>query len=272
MDKTNIDFSQIAERYERYSSVQKSAAEILLRLLEIKDTDDVLDLGCGSGNLTRKIRTMTNAKVVGIDPSDGMIREAREKSKGIDITFEVRHAEDINYKEWFDVLFSNSAFQWFRDQRKVIERCYAALRRNGRIGIQTPAGKIYSPNFVEAVEKVIQDTKTKDIFARFNSPWFFMETTDEYKHLFEDKGFRVVFSRIERIKTQYTPAEVFRIFSSGAIAGYLNQDCYDIKIDEEYRERFKQIIRDTFVRQAGSDGKVELVFNRLFLVAVKADR
>nr|MDA8161852.1 hypothetical protein [Desulfobacteraceae bacterium] len=165
---------------------------------------------------------------------------------------------------------SNSAFQWFRDQRKVIERCYSALRRNGRIGIQTPARKIYSPNFVEAVENVKQDTKTKDIFARFNSPWFFMETANEYKQLFEDEGFSVVFSRIESIKTQYTPAEVFQIFSSGAIAGYLNQDCYDITIDEEYRERFKQIIRDAFVRQAGSDGKVELVFNRLFLVAVKA--
>ena len=70
MDKTNIDISHIAERYERYSSVQKSAADILLRLLEIKGTDDVLDLGCGAGNLTRTIRTMTNAKVVGIDPSE----------------------------------------------------------------------------------------------------------------------------------------------------------------------------------------------------------
>ena len=99
-----------------------------------------------------------------------------------------------------------------------------------------------------------------------------METADEYKQLFEDKGFHVVFSRIENIKTRYTPVEVFQIFSSGAIAGYLNQECYDIKIDEDYRERFKQIVRDAFVRQAGSEGIVELIFNRLFLVAVKADR
>ncbi len=74
-----VDFSKIATKYEGYSSVQKSAAEILLNLLKIGNTDDVLDLGCGVGSLTRKIKEITNGKVVGIDPSEGMIKEAIEK-------------------------------------------------------------------------------------------------------------------------------------------------------------------------------------------------
>ena len=52
-------FSKIATKYEQYSSLQKSAANFLLALLEIKGDEDVLDLGCGVGNLTRKIREMT---------------------------------------------------------------------------------------------------------------------------------------------------------------------------------------------------------------------
>ncbi len=264
-----IDFSQIAGRYERYSSVQKSAADILLGLLEIKDADDVLDLGCGAGNLTRKIKAMTKGRVVGIDPSEGMIKEAMGKNKDTNITFELKNAEEINYSDSFDVIFSNSAFQWFRDPKKTIERCYTALRKGGRIGIQAPAKKIYSPNFIEAVEKVEQDARTKSIFAHFRSPWFFMETPDEYGRLFEDKGFKVAFSKIECIKTNYTPGEVFQIFSSGAIAGYLNQDCYDTKINENYTDTFKKIVKDAFVKQANDEGKVELVFNRIFLIAVK---
>ena len=57
-----VDFSKIATKYEDYSLVQKSAAEILLNLLKIGNTDEVLDLGCGVGNLTRKIKEMTNGK------------------------------------------------------------------------------------------------------------------------------------------------------------------------------------------------------------------
>lgn len=59
------------------------------------------------------------------------------------------------------------------------------------------------------------------------------------------------------------------IFSSGAIAGYLNQDFYDIEIDEDYMLAFKEIVKDAFIQQANNQGEVELVFNRIFLVVIK---
>ena len=264
-----VDFSKIATKYEDYSSVQKSAAEILLNLLKIGNTDDVLDLGCGVGSLTRKIKEITNGKVVGIDPSEGMIKEAIEKSRGLDIAFEVKTAEKIEYESCFNVIFCNSSLQWFREPQKAVKNCYTALRKGGRIGIQAPAKRVYSPNFIGAVEKVKEDPRTRGIFAYFKEPWFFLETADEYRELFEKCGFRVVLSKIESIRTKHTPEEVFKIFSSGAIAGYLNQDFYDLKIDEEYMDTFKKIVKDAFVQQANEQGEVELIFNRVFLVAIK---
>ena len=53
-----VDFSEIAKDYEELATIQKSASEILLNLLKIKENDDVLDLGCGTGHLTRKIRNL----------------------------------------------------------------------------------------------------------------------------------------------------------------------------------------------------------------------
>ncbi len=49
-----VDFSRIADEYEECAAAQKSAAEILLKLLKIGGKEDVLDLGCGTGHLTRK--------------------------------------------------------------------------------------------------------------------------------------------------------------------------------------------------------------------------
>ncbi len=290
---SRMDFSKIANRYEDYSLVQKSAGDILLNLLEIRDNDDILDLGCGVGNLTRKIREITTpfnppllrgdnplsppllrgneGVVIGIDSSEGMIQEAKEKSRDLDITFEVKGAEDMNYENCFDVIFCNSVMQWFKEPHRVVKNCYTALRKGGRIGVQAPAKRVYSPNFKGAIKKIKEDPRTKDIFAHFKSPWFFFETSDEYKDLFESVGFKVVFSKIEEVKTRHTSEDVFKIFSSGAIAGYLNQDFYDVKIDDDYTVNFTKIVKDAFVQQADNNGEVELIFNRIFLIANKRE-
>ncbi|MBA1341612.1 MAG: Ubiquinone/menaquinone biosynthesis C-methyltransferase UbiE [ANME-2 cluster archaeon] len=78
---SRIDFSKIAANYEEYSLVQKSAADTLLKLLEIGNGDDVLDLGCGAGNLTGKIREITDGKVTGIDPSEANLKRRKSQFK-----------------------------------------------------------------------------------------------------------------------------------------------------------------------------------------------
>ena len=79
----------------------------------------------------------------------------------------------------------------------------------------------------------------------------------------------MVLSEIASVRTKHTPEEVFNIFSSAAVAGYLNQDFYDVEIEAGYIDSFKEIVKNTFVQQANNQGAVMLVFNRLFLVAIK---
>jgi len=266
---SKINFTKIATKYEKDSLVQKSAAEILLGLLGIGENDDILDLGCGTGHFTRRLREMTSGKVIGVDASEGMIKEAKQRMGRMDIVFEIKRAEELNYNDSFDVIFCNSSFQWFKNPKPVLDNCYRALRKNGRMGIQAPAKKIYCPNFIQAVKKVEKDQRTANIFAFFKNPWFFLETPEEYKSLFERAGFKVPFSKIDAVKTLHPLEEVFKIFESGAAAGYLNQDFYEVPIDEIYIEHFRQIIKDNFNDQVNNDGMVELIFNRIYLVAIK---
>ncbi len=264
-----IDFSAIASKYENSAAIQKSASEILLELLKIGNSDDVLDLGCGTGYITRKIRKLTRGKVVGIDPSHGMIEEAIKKSVGLNIIYEVRSAEDMEYREEFDVIFCNSVMQWFKDPVKAIQNCYRALKRGGRIGVQAPATSKFCPNFIKAIEMVKKDYRTRKIFSRFRKPWFFLETAEEYKALFEKCGFKVTFSKIITITTEHTPEDVYRIFSSAAVAGFLNQDYYDVELTDEYVTAFKEIVKKAFEEQRDENGLVKLKFNRVFLVGTK---
>jgi ubiquinone/menaquinone biosynthesis C-methylase UbiE len=266
---TSNDFTKIAARYEQDSFIQKSAAEKLIGLLDIKRSDDVLDLGCGTGALSRKIRLMTDGNVVGVDPSSGMINEAGNGRQGLSITYNVKTAEELDYRARFTVIFCNSAFQWFRDPGRALKNCYAALRKDGRMGIQAPAKKVYCPNFVKAISAVVRDPRTAKTFLEFSPPWTFFDTKEEYSSLFERAGFSMPFARIEEVKTLHSPDEVMTIFESGAAAGYLNQDYYAVPVDGAYTAAFRGIVRESFRKQANHDGKVELIFNRIYIVATK---
>ncbi|MHC1682264.1 MAG: class I SAM-dependent methyltransferase [Clostridiaceae bacterium] len=264
-----FNFSKIANTYENASLVQKTSGDTLLTLLDIKEKDNVLDVGCGTGNITRKIRSLTQGKVVGIDVSDGMIKKANKTSADLQIDFQVMDVDFLKYNNDFNIIFCNSAFQWFRNPDKCINNFYNSLKTGGKFGMQAPATSSYCPNFVSAIEKIKQDSRTKDTFSSFKNPWFFLETSDDYSKLFSKVGFKVAFSKIDTVTSKYTPVEVFKIFSSGAIAGYLNQNFYSKKTDDEYIDSFKEIVKTECENQVGDDGFVDLVFNRIFLIAIK---
>jgi trans-aconitate methyltransferase len=264
-----FNFSALSQRYMEASVVQNSASDILLDLLDIRNTERVLDVGCGTGNLTKKIKDLTQASVTGVDPSSGMINES-VRNFGKDIRFIDCPAENLNFEDEFDVIFCNSTFQWLTDYRKALKNFHRALRFKGRIGIQAPAGWNYCPNFINAVNSLNNIKSINKIFSHFKSPWLFFNNADEYSSVFRENGFNAVFSNIQSIRTMHSPEEVYGIFSSGAIAGYLNQAYYDCELNDEYLTEFEKLIKMEFDKQAGTDGMVELVFNRIYLVAVKA--
>jgi trans-aconitate methyltransferase len=249
--------------------VQQSAAEKLLTLLDIQNTDCVLDMGCGTGNLTSKIKALTKGSVIGVDASAGMIQEAKHNNKDTEITFELCDASQLNYNNTFNIIFCNSAFQWFKNTDAVLKCFYNALHVGGKVGIQAPATNNYCPNFRIVEKQLKRDPRTKDIFNTFTSPWFFLDSAEQYAQLFRKNGFNVISSGIDEIANFYTTEQAFNIFSSGAIAGYLNQSYYSKKFTDHYIQDFKEIIYNSLSEQSDTHGFVHLTFYRIFLVAKK---
>lgn len=263
------NFSKISENYENDSVVQKSASEILFDLLDIQPKDDVLDLGCGTGHISKLIREKTRGKVVGVDPSDGMIEKAQERFSNQGISFRVCSAEQLDYQNEFDVIFCNSAFQWFVNPTKAIKVCHNSLRINGKMAIQAPAKDNYCPNFLRAIAEVKNHKATQNTFAFFVQPWFFRNRAGEYTELFESAGFKVEKSTIDEVVTHHTAEEAYKIFESGAAAGYLNQAYYGIQLSQEYIDAFRDIVRGSFKNQVDETKQVRLIFYRIYLLAKK---
>ena len=262
-------FDSVSTAYERAAVVQRSAGRRLLDLVAIRPNEDVLDLGCGPGHLTRRIRGLTTGTVRGVDASPGMIVETRRLEDGQRIEFAVGEAEALDAAGEFDVVFCNSTFQWFRQPWRALQACARALRPDGRLGIQAPGGREYCPNFLAAAAALRRDPQTAPVFAGFQPPWFFLDDAADYARLAREAGLVVDVCRIDRVVERHALDALWRVFESGAGTAYLSPEHYCRAWTAGYRDAAGARIRATFAEQTAADGLIEVVFHRLYLLAHK---
>ena len=114
--------------YGRHGYVHRMAAG-LVDLLDPKPGERVLDVGCGTGELTKAIADRA-AKTVGVDASAEMIAEAKRRFPALE--FAVVDAREMRFDAPFDAVFSNAALHWIRPPEAVATRVFDALRPGGR--------------------------------------------------------------------------------------------------------------------------------------------
>lgn len=259
-------FDPIAARYERDSSAQKAAAYRLLELAAVRPGEAVLDVGCGTGHLAERLAAAGAGPVLGLDPSPRMVEQARARGAA-GVRFERAAAEEVELEAAFDVVISNSALQWFHDPPGALARLRRALRPGGRLALQAPATLAYVPEFVEAMAEVGAATDTASTFARWRSPWFFLERAEGYAALLEEAGLRVTHARIDELVQREDLDGAMRVFGSGAEAGYLEPACYPGGgFSPEYPAAVRAVVRAAFARRADAAGLVTLRFRRVFLL------
>ncbi|MFA7243224.1 MAG: methyltransferase domain-containing protein [Sulfuricellaceae bacterium] len=263
------DFSKMAAAYQRRAVVQQSAGEALLEMLDIRPGADVLDVACGPGALTARIRTRTTGRVVGCDAAPGMIDEARSRHGVAGIEFVECDAARLPFADEFDAIYCNSAFQWFRDSAAVLSGCLMALRPTGRMAMQAPAKREFCPQFIVAVEELQRNADTRAVYANFRSPWRFLENAENYAQLFSTAGFTVLESRMEAVAQRCSAQQAMEIFLSGAAVAYLNPQYYEGGAPTDYPARAAEIVAATLASQCGSDGMIELIFHRVFVSACR---
>ncbi|MCP9753128.1 methyltransferase domain-containing protein [Ferruginibacter sp. HRS2-29] len=112
----------------------------LLSLLDIKPDQKVLDLGCGTGELTRKLAdALPGSTALGIDSSAEMLEDATAFA-GDSVKFEQQNIQDITERgEHWDIIFSNAAIQWVDGHEDLLPEIIRQLHPNGQLLIQMPA-------------------------------------------------------------------------------------------------------------------------------------
>lgn len=123
----------------------------------IKPGDSVLDVGCGTGEVTLLAKTRAkDGKVYGIDPAPEMISVARSKAarKKLDIDFRLGVIESLPFSDSsIDVVTSSLMMHHLPDDLKVrgLAEIYRVLKPGGRLLIadfMRPTGSFLNHLFI----------------------------------------------------------------------------------------------------------------------------
>jgi len=142
-DKKNLEFHKRAKEdfvdFIKKLELQalKTSEERIPLYLEVglKEAKMVLDVGCGSGIVTRDIARLTKGKVVGIDGSSDMINVASEVLKGYNnVELKVSPAENLPFdNDTFDIVACNLLLMWADDPQKVVDEMARVTKPGGRV-------------------------------------------------------------------------------------------------------------------------------------------
>jgi trans-aconitate 2-methyltransferase len=128
------------DQYERFRSERQQPFDDLLALCHPVPEGRVVDLGCGTGDLTKVLHgDMAASTTVGIDSSESMLARATSAHGAVPgLTFELG---DIT--SWLgqdlDLVFANASLQWVDDHLNLLARMRTALAPDGQLAFQVPA-------------------------------------------------------------------------------------------------------------------------------------
>lgn len=158
------NFSRYAHLYDEYATIQRIAADELIKELPDDGIRSILELGCGTGIYTSLLKGRFKAAYFRIlDISAKMIEVAKNKIGDRDVEFIISDAEAADLRGEFNLITSNAAFQWFEDLKSAVGSYKDALAESGLI-----AFSIFGPSTFwelnQSLKYIMDESITADGF------------------------------------------------------------------------------------------------------------
>ena len=158
---TKANWNIVAPRYhnnwvDKAVGPFKSTKE-LVRSLEIKPNDLVLDLACGTGAVSKEIshRLGSSGRLVGIDISRVALNIAKDTIQYQDIDFIEMDAENIGLHGDFDKIVCQYGLMFFPDVNKVLKSIRSIMKKSGKLAIAVHGTQEEVPYFSSVMNSIL---------------------------------------------------------------------------------------------------------------------
>jgi trans-aconitate 2-methyltransferase len=244
--------------YHQFQSQRSAPFDDLLKLLHIRPNLTVVDLGCGTGELTLRLADALPASdVLGLDLSDKMLERAAQYARP-GLLFE--SGDQARLAGSFDLIFSNAALQWSENHPALLANLYGCLADGGQLAVQVPS------NHMHISHRIIREVAGQEPFRSALNDYIRQAPVlaiEEYAQLLFELGAQdiTVFEKVYPHVLENSDAVVDWI-SGTALVPYFE------RLDEATRDEFVLAIRARMKMELSSE-PVFYPFKRTFFSAVK---
>ena len=151
-----------AAQYHRFQAEREAPFLDLCAWIEPHAGARVVDLGCGTGELTHRLHAHVGAvHTLGLDSSAHMLAQATapRARHHPHVTFAHGDIAAFDARLEYDVVFSHAALHWIPDHAALFARLAASLRPGGQLAVQMPA------NFDHASQAALREVLAEAPFA-----------------------------------------------------------------------------------------------------------
>jgi trans-aconitate 2-methyltransferase len=229
-------------QYERFKAQRSEPFYDLVAMVRPVAGMRIVDLGCGTGELTAHLASLApGATVLGIDSSEAMLREATARSTDR-IAFELGDIATAGDFGRFDLVFSNAALHWVPDNERLLATIFKGLGPNAQIAVQVPTNEAHASHKVASA--LALENPYAELLGEFVRRSFVL-SAERYSELLYENGFREQVC-IEKIYGHELPStgDVVEWVKGTLLTAYLSR--LDAEAGaafvEEYRRRLLDVL------------------------------
>ncbi|MCC6166356.1 MAG: class I SAM-dependent methyltransferase [Caldilineaceae bacterium] len=136
MADDRVNYDEISRVYDEVRGVDRAVIQSLLNGVDLDASCAVLDIGCGTGNYTDVMQRLMQARITGLDQSEGMLAKARAKNGQID--FRQGDAQQMLFAgASFDFVYMTDVIHHVTEIGRLLGEIARVLRPGGKVCIVT---------------------------------------------------------------------------------------------------------------------------------------
>ena len=170
-------------RYDGHTDEPQEVARMLAELVPVGSR--VLDVGCGTGSVSRIIADTRDAKIIGIEPDP--CRATAARARGLQVHEQLFTPAVLQLLEAFDVIVFADVLEHVADPGNFLQLALRALLPGGRVIASVPNVAHWSVRLDLLRGRF--DYQPVGIRDATHLRWF---TADTVRSLFETNGLRVI--------------------------------------------------------------------------------
>lgn len=178
-----------AEIYEEFfiPALFGTWPEQVIKMVEVKPGQKVLDVACGTGIFAREVvkKTGKAVNITGVDINEGMLAVAQRKEPAVEWTN--APAEQLPFDDnSYDITASLFALMFFEDRVAAVKEMYRVLKPGGTMAVAVWDKLENTPGYravVDILQRLFGDAAANALRAPYN-----LGDKQEVKSIFSDAG------------------------------------------------------------------------------------